>query len=742
MPMSRPSLTTARLRRFLAALSVAAFTAVAAAAPQGTQKPAQEKPAQEKPAQQKEKPRPAQEQPDVEIVQQQPTFRVEANFVRVDVYPTADGRPVQDLQQADFEVFEDGQRQEVRTFEHVVIQAGGPQETRSEPTSVRQSQEMVADPRARLFVLFLDTYHVSREGAWQVRRALSRLLERTISSSDFVALMTPEMSAGSITFTRRTGSIDELLDKWVNWGRRFQEHIEPDAVEARYMACYPGEAGDTRGISKTAWEMIARRREKLTLDAMRDLVTHLRGLREERKAILTVSEGWALYGRNSELGGMKDGRVPGPPEVGVGPTGGLRVGDVGRNIGGGSRYECDQHRLQLAQEDHERDFRDLLDEANRANSSFYTIDPRGLPVFDTPIDAARDLSPAADMAMLRNRHEALRTLAGATDGVAVMDSNDIDKGLKRVVDDLTSYYLLGYYSTNAKPDGKFHSISVKVKRPGVSVRARRGYRSPTKEELDAVTRGESAAKADLSPTAKAVSGLSKLRTNAFVYALAGYEWAPGADGSPTPSLWVALELDPIAGTRDEQWRAGGDVSLVVNAADKAKVGEATHTLKREGRFAFVRLPVPPTLPGDFAIRITSRPAGATLGTTETLRVVVPRPAAGALLFGEARLYRRGPFSGPGWQAVGDLRYRRQERVRVDLPVLGTFTSVEAQLLDRNGTPLSNIPVAAATREENGQKIASAEVTLAPLTTGDYVLELALKHGETTQKVLAAFRIIP
>ena len=656
------------------------------------------------------------------------------------MYPTADGRPVQDLKQADFEVFEDGQRQEVRTFEHVVIQAGGPQESRSEASNLRQSQEMIADPRARLFVLFLDTYHITRDGAYNVRGSLTRLLERTISPADFVAVMTPEMSAGSITFTRRTGSIDEVLDKWIDWGRRFNELMNPDPVEARYQSCYPPQGGEG-GQSAMAREMIARRREKLTIDAMRDLVIHLRGLREERKAILTVSEGWALYRPNSNLARMADGRVPGPPPVGVGPTGGLRVGDLGRDAGG-SAYECDQDRLRLAQEDHEREFRDLLDEANRANSSFYTIDPRGLPVFDTPISEGPLTSPALDQAMLGSRQDSLRTLAGATDGVAVMNNNDIDKGLKRVVDDLTSYYLIGYYSSNAKPDGRFHSISVKVKRPGVAVRARRGYKSPTREELEAVTRGASAAaKTQPSGAAKAVGSLSKVRTDAAVHATAGYEWVPGDAGTPKPSLWVALELDSTAGARDEQWRAGADVTLAVTAADKSAVGQASQTLKREARSVLLHIPAPDTVPADYAIRITSKPSGAMLGSTETVRVVVPKPAAG-LNMGQPVLYRRGPFSGVGWQAAGDPRYRRQERVKADLPVLGTFTSAEAVLLDRNGTPLSNIPVITATREENGQKIASGEVSLAPLTTGDYVLEIAVKQGETTQKVLAPFRIIP
>ena len=66
-----------------------------------------------------------------------------------------------------------------------------------------------------------------------------------------------------------------------------------------------------------------------------------------------------------------------------------------------------------------------------------------------------------------------------------MDNNNIELGVKRIVDDVSSYYLLGYYSTNAKLDGRFRSIKVRVKRSGVDVRARRGYKAPTEEEFHA-----------------------------------------------------------------------------------------------------------------------------------------------------------------------------------------------------------------------------------------------------------------
>src|SRR3989441_2884900 len=70
--------------------------------------------------------------------------------------------------------------------------------------------------------------------------------------------------------------------------------------------------------------------------------------------------------------------------------------------------------------------------------------------------------------------------------MAVVSTNDLARGLRRMADDLSSYYLLGYYSTG-KLDGKFHSITVRVKRQGVQVRARRGYLAPTAAEVAALT---------------------------------------------------------------------------------------------------------------------------------------------------------------------------------------------------------------------------------------------------------------
>jgi len=202
--------------------------------------------------------------------EQRPIFRGAANFVRVDVFATKNGVPVDDLKAEDFEVAEDGDPQKVETFELVKIQTGGDATTRVEPRTVRESREMAADPRARVFVLFLDTYHVSQGSAAMVRRPLVNMLNRLAGPEDLIALMTPDMAASDITFTRRT---DKLADQIYNagmWGQR-NELIKKDPIDKMYEECYPPPAGSGRVTSVTAEEMIQRRREKVTLDALEEL---------------------------------------------------------------------------------------------------------------------------------------------------------------------------------------------------------------------------------------------------------------------------------------------------------------------------------------------------------------------------------------------------------------------------------------------------------------------------------------
>ena len=231
--------------------------------------------------------------------------------------------------------------------------------------------------------------------------------------------------------------------------------------------------------------MIERRRERQTLDALHDLVRYLRGVREERKAILTITDGWRLFRPNTALARQLNCQVPTGPQVTIDPRTGRPTTKPTPNTPGRGLTNtdadpqiCERDRMMLAHARRRavlsatcctrpiartrRSIRSI-----RAGWSCSTSRSRSRlqegsePMTPLTVDASR----------LRARLDSLRTLAENTDGLAIVDSNNLAAGMKRVVADLSSYYLLGYYS-NAKLDGKFHAITVRVKRPGVQVRAR------------------------------------------------------------------------------------------------------------------------------------------------------------------------------------------------------------------------------------------------------------------------------
>ena len=665
----------------------------------------------------------------------QPTFRTEANYVRVDAYPTKDGAPVLDLIRDDFDILEGGVPQKIEQFERVLIRGNLPQELRREPTSVEEGRQAAQNPRARVFVIFLDVNHVSVEGSHRIRQPLIDTLNRLIGPDDVFAVMTPEMSARDITFARRTTTIEGFLTRYWTWGER--NRISSDPVEEQYQQCYPGLGpsracpDDDRGVAD---EMIERRRERMTLDSITDLVRYLRGVREERKAVLAITEGWRLFGPNPTLARQLGCQVP-QTTIGVDPRTGRLTADPVTPGAAGSRLACERDRQSLANMDDERDFRAMLDEANGANTSFYPVDPRGLAVFDEPIDKPTTglprpgqttlVPPAVDRARLNARIESLRTLAGATDGIALVNSNDIAKGLTRVVDDLSSYYLLGYYS-NGKLDGKFHSISVRVKRPGVQVRARRGYLAATPAAMTASARPAlpsppTLAEAETAAIQTALAPLAQFQRDSPLRVHVATGW----QGNPAMArFWVVAEFSASV-------PSDRDVDVTVIAASGSTVGRATGA----GGSRSIVVPILPSEPpqaGAFTVRV--RAEGFGTGTVPVM--LPPSPDPGGAIF-----MRRGPTTGNKDMPTADLRFRRNERIRVDLST-SESASMTARLLDRRGKALP-IPLTASVRDErDGSRWQTTELALAPLAPGDYVIELAGRTGGEEKRTLVAFRIVP
>jgi VWFA-related protein len=110
--------------------------------------------------------------------------------------------------------------------------------------------------------------------------------------------------------------------------------------------------------------------------------------------------------------------------------------------------------------------------ANRANASIYTIDPRGLV-------GGPDLDEKVDMVEwqnhVRSTQDSLRTLADLTGGIAVINQNDFNKALKRIDNETSDYYVVGFYSNNPDPRKKTRRLEVKVNRSGLNLFYRTSY---------------------------------------------------------------------------------------------------------------------------------------------------------------------------------------------------------------------------------------------------------------------------
>jgi hypothetical protein len=357
----------------------------------------------------------------------------------------------------------------------------------------------------------------------------------------------------------------------------------------------------------------------------------------------------------------------------------------------------------------------IMQSANRSNVSFYPIGPSGF---------------SAGVSPLTPRRRSLQTMADMTDGLAVVEPSFLEAGIKRVGDDLSSYYLAGYYSA-AKTDGRYHKITVRVKRPGVQVRARAGYRAASQGEAtsSAATTAPSPDAAEAQLVTRALNPLAALNRERQIYVQAAV-FRNSAGGAVVK---VVAEV-PRVNTRGDDWSQGGQIDATLRTASGQLVVTEKFSLN-PGTFVaeFPFTPGAPLEPGDYDVQLRAKGVKVLSPAVDAVRVTVASDSVGGALF-----MRRGPGTGNRDVATADARFRRTERLILETPTTASAGEAAGRLLDRAGKPL-NVPATATIREAaDGSRWRRVEITLAPLAPADYIVE-STSGGERT---LTGFKVVP
>jgi hypothetical protein len=307
-------------------------------------------------------------------------------------------------------------------------------------------------------------------------------------------------------------------------------------------------------------------------------------------------------------------------------------------------------------------------------------------------------------------------LASNTNGIAVVNTNDIGGGLKKIVDEVSAYYLLGYYSTNTKVDSTFRHIDVKVNRPNVRVAARRGYSA---EGL--VTKGAKAMGSESAPVDAAFVSLSKIQLDAELYATG----VVIADG-----LVVSMEIPSRVST---EWSAGGEVTVTATSASGEKLPPVTGKIEPGARGALVKVPLAATTGGPWRVQVAVKGAPGTLQNATEIALST------SALVGEPVIYRGAPGARSAIRPVAGMQFYRTERLHIEWPELKPLDQRTARLLGRNGQPLA-VSVNLTEREQDGHQVLAADVLLGPLAPADYVVELTVGSGGATETKVVAIRV--
>ena len=415
---------------------------------------------------------------------QKPSFPAETEIVTVDVIVTSRaGEPVLGLQREDFAVNEDGARQEIVAFEAVhrpSAAPGAPSGVAREPALRTTTNRETPGREPATFVIVFDELHLGLAEAERGRRAVAEFLGTGTAGGDRVALV------GTAEGTRSTARMPEGREALLQALARLQGKRQGDMVRDTMTEYEAMRIDQDRDPIVT--DQVARR--FLSTGAIRRDVAIPGGEPVDPDEIVTARQqvlafAAQVYARASARSEQSLGLIERSIEA------------LGEARG---RKSLVLVSAGLVQDPRIGGYRRVVTASRRANTAVYFLDARGLVGAPSglqadvamPLDLV-DRGTGAGLGETREASEGSEGLALDTGGLVLKNRNDLAEGLARIGREARSYYLVGYAPQNRAADGRFRKIEVKVAREGVSVRARRGYFAPARDDKVGKMEGRDAA---------------------------------------------------------------------------------------------------------------------------------------------------------------------------------------------------------------------------------------------------------
>jgi VWFA-related protein len=371
-----------------------------------------------------------------------PTFRVAIDYVTTDVIArNTQDQFVADLTKGDFEIYEDGVKQDITSL---TLVHGGRVHNLATPPPAAQEEGLILpvsrprnDTAGRIFLIIVDDLHLDFRNTGRIRDLFKKISKTLVHEGDMFSIVSTGPSSLAIDPTYDRKVLDEAIKKITGNG------LKPsDIIQGAEGADGPTEV---------------RYRAHVAFSTAYDMLVQMEKINNRRKAVVWVSNGF-------DFNPFAESRLGEDPVFG---------GRFGQTREEGKEQQGMTNQNQFADADLARELSELTRTANRANATLYTIDPRGL-VAGSDLDETLD--PVEFGEHIRKTQDSLRVLAEQTGGIAVVNQNNFDKALKRIDAETSDYYMLGYSSTNPDPLKRTRKIEVKlVNRPGVSVWSRTSY---------------------------------------------------------------------------------------------------------------------------------------------------------------------------------------------------------------------------------------------------------------------------